>query len=331
MFGKSRFMDQDYTSELRKIKSLSIVTTLQKRIDLKALELIQAYVTAINWEPFDDLGIDSNAWAYVNGKGYNPKLVFCHPDIVLAHPTTSLYYRGLTGLSVKAAKDYIGAIENLESGSLRARFPASKASTMARVYNSYISAIINGSLDWSIEDGLRTIVATMGITIDGSMRNKVGEIAEDRVRSLIFEWIIRQRLLIVPSLEEALLLTEPPIECTLANDIVMRFSSEPDISFFKKIGSSEDLIAIIEIKGGIDPAGALERYGAATKSFQHALATSSRCKNFFLSAVFTPELNRRIQNDRLVEKSFNLIEVIEDPLSRDQFFKEVFHYTLRMV
>jgi hypothetical protein len=33
----------------------------------------------------------------------------------------------------------------------------------------------------------------------------------------------------------------------------------------------QTLLAVVEIKGGIDPAGALERYVAATKSFQHAL------------------------------------------------------------
>ena len=42
-------------------------------------------------------------------------------------------------------------------------------------------------------------------------------------------------------------------------------SSEPDIPLINTDGST---IAVIEIKGGTDPAGALEQYGATKKSFE---------------------------------------------------------------
>ena len=41
-------------------------------------------------------------------------------------------------------------------------------------------------------------------------------------------------------------------------------------------------MAVIEVKGGTDSAGALERYGAAKKSFEHAIEVSPRCKNFYI-------------------------------------------------
>jgi hypothetical protein len=107
----------------------------------------------------------------------------------------------------------------------------------------------------------------------------------------------------------------------------MRFGSEPDISFLR----GDDLLAVVEIKGGIDPAGALERYGAATKSFQHAIMRSPRCKNFYIGAIYTPELEKRIKDDRLVEKALNLIEILDKPVARDQFLRELFHHTLRLV
>src|SRR5438132_14378728 len=90
--------------------------------------------------------------------------------------------------------------------------------------------------------------------------------------------------------------------------VVMEFSAEPDISFTQ----SDELKAIVEIKGGIDPAGALERYGAAKKSFEHAVQRSSRCRNFYLGGVFTAELQRRINADRLVEKTYNIIALLND-------------------
>jgi len=88
---------------------------------------------------------------------------------------------------------------------------------------------------------------------------------------------------------------------------------------------------VIEIKGGTDPAGALERYGAATKSFQHSIEMNRRCKNFYLCAVFTKELKRRINEDCLVEKSFDIIKLIQNPAYRSDFFKEIFHHTLRLI
>lgn len=320
-----------YTDNLRKIKSLLIVTSLQKRNDIKAFNLVQSMNIELQWQPLTNFMIDEEAWQYIiKTRDYDPKLVFCHPEVIKNEPSSSLYYRGLTGLSIKAAKEYIGSIENLEKGSDRAKINDDKAIKMARVYNTFICSIIKGSTKWALENGMRTIIATLGITLDGVMRNKIGSIAEERVRNIIFEWLVSKGLIISPTADEIQKQQNLPTECTLTNGILMRFSSEPDISFSIDTESGEELLAIIEIKGGIDPAGALERYGAATKSFQHALNSSQRCKNFFLSAVYTKELKARIQDDRLVEKFYDIIEILEEPEHRDEFFNELFHYTLRI-
>jgi len=323
-----------YTDELRKIKSLAIVTALQRRPDLSASKLIEGFDTELNWKPLEDLGIEQEAWDYVTKvQRYEPKLVFCHPLVLTKHKSTSLYYRCLVGLSLKAARNYLGAVENLERGSAHAKMTMLKAKKMSRVYNMFMSSIIKstkGSANWVLEDGRRTIIATMGITLDGTMRNKVGEIAEQRIRSMIFDYVVKNNLILKPSKKEAESLLEPPRESTLINGIKMRFSSEPDIAFIKSPSGIDEFVAIVEIKGGIDPAGALERYGAGTKSFQHALKDNPHCKNFFLSAVFTPELKNRIKSDRLVEKYFHVIEIIENPVEREKFFEEIFLYTLRL-
>ncbi|MFQ5631304.1 MAG: hypothetical protein ACE5I1_21235 [bacterium] len=110
-------------------------------------------------------------------------------------------------------------------------------------------------------------------------------------------------------------------------NFVMYFGSEPDVSFYKK----DELLVVVEIKGGTDAAGTLERYGAATKSFQHSIETSRRCKSFYLAAVFTDELKRRISEDRQVEKAFDIIEILDNPKIRADFFNEIFHHTLRLI
>lgn len=318
----------NYIDNLRKIKSLLIVTSLKKKIDLKAFKSISKFDLDLNWSSKSDLMISDEVWNYVTAiRKYDPKFVFCHPEVVKKIPYSSLYYRGLTGLSTKAAKEYIGSIENLEKENSRIKLNDEKALKMARVYNTFICSIISGSTDWTIEDGKRTIIATLGITLDGVMRNKVGTIAEERVRNMIFEWLVENNLIISQSKIEIGELQNAPVISNLAEGIVMEFSSEPDISFEK----NGELLAVIEIKGGIDPAGALERYGAATKSFQHSLKRSPKCKNFFLSAVYTTELTKRIQIDRLVEKYYDIVEILEDKKKRDEFFQELFHYTLRII
>ena len=320
----------DYTEALRLVKSLLIVTSLQKREDIKALKALKSIREPLIWNPHEAYMIAEEVWRYaVDIKHYDPKLVFCHPDILLKYPITSIYYRGICGLSIKAAKDYFGSIENLEKGNKRARLSKQKALKMAQTYNTYICSIIKNSSSWVLENGYRTIIATLGITLDGVMRNKVGDVAEQRIRTMVLEWIIDHKLLIEPKLSKEKVLEEIPRLCKLKDEIYMEFSSEPDISFFVKHDEDKELKAVVEIKGGIDPAGALERYGAATKSFQHALSVSPRCKNFFLSAVFTDELERRIRDDRLVEKYFDIVKMLEDSIIRDNFFTELFHFALR--
>jgi len=319
---------KDYREELRLIKSLMIVTSLQKKEDLNARKIIENFTQNLNWEPLNQFMIDEVIWHYiVQEKNYEPRFVFCHPDLLIHNPKVSLYYRGLCGLSKKAAINYFGAIENLEKGNPRARLDVKKATHIARVYNTFICSIIKNSTKWTLENGYRTIIATMAISLDGSIRNKVGAIAEERVKTLFINFVLENGLLIEPDVDTVETNEEIPTRILLRDNIRMIFSSEPDISFYR----DDELIAVIEIKGGIDPAGALERYGAATKSFQHAIEMSRRCRNFYLAAIITDELERRIKEDRLVEGYFDIIRLLENPEYRSQFFKEIFHHTLRII
>lgn len=317
-----------YIDELRRVKSLLVVSSLQKRTDLRALGFIRQFKRKLKWKPLSSLLIEPDVWKYaIATKRNDPKLVFCHPDVLLSHPAASLYYRGLCGLSLKAVRDYFGAVDSLESGNPRVRLDGAKALKMARTYNAFICSIIKNSTDWTLENGYRTVIATLGITLDGVMRNKVGTIAEERVRIMVLEWLAENSLIATPALGKKDVRDYKGNTFHLTDGTTMKFGSEPDIAFRR----DDTFLAVIEIKGGIDPAGALERYGAATKSFQNAIASSPRCENFYLGAVFTPELQRRIASDRLVKKTFNIIEILGERKTREKFFKEVFHYTLRIL
>jgi hypothetical protein len=316
----------EYSEELQKARALLIVTSLQSRQDLRAVDAIKGFGSELTWEPLESLCIEHDVWSYIIQKDYDPKLVFCHPEILRMLPITSVHYRGLSGMSLKTARNYFGALEKLEDGTSTS-LNSEKALRMARTYNLFISTILRNSTSWTLENGYRTVIATLGITLDGRMRNTIGTVAEKRIRDLIVEWLRERELTedIPPAVDPKP--RKRPLQFALRGDVEMRFGSEPDISFRRR----GELLAVIEIKGGTDTAGALERYGAATKSFQKAMAENQRCKNFYLGAVLTPELERRIKQDRFVERPFDIIRLLDNPEYRMEFLRELFHHTLRMI
>ena len=103
----------------------------------------------------------------------------------------------------------------------------------------------------------------------------------------------------------------------------MRFGSEPDIEFVRH----DRPIATIEIKGGRDPAGALERLGAMTKSFA---ATPPGCVNFLVAGVITPEMQARLDEMGNV-KVYLLDDISQDGKKCDDFMNEVFHHAIRVI
>jgi hypothetical protein len=320
-----------YTERQRLLKALLIVTSLQKRDDLKAYRDLKSFIGELDWADRQSLMIEERVWDYaVNVKHYDPRFVFCHPDVLQDRPSTSLYYRGMCGLSIKAAKTYFGAVENTEKRSSKTKLSSAKALKMAQTYNTFICSIVTSSAKWTLENGHRTIIATLGITLDGVMRNRVGDLAEQQVRRWVMDYLIDRDLLVSPRVSREQIQEKLPVACELRENVLMRYGSEPDIAFSRGGPSGGELLAVVEIKGGTDPAGALERYGAAKKSFEHSLRGSPRCRSFFLSAVYTQELRRRIGDDRLVEKYYDIVEMIEKPEVRDAFFQELFHFTLRL-
>ncbi|MCY4001917.1 MAG: hypothetical protein OXF84_14080 [Bacteroidetes bacterium] len=47
--------------------------------------------------------------------------------------------------------------------------------SVSRTYNTIISSIIEGTTDWTLENGYRNIMAIIGIGLDGSWSNEIGK------------------------------------------------------------------------------------------------------------------------------------------------------------
>jgi hypothetical protein len=82
--------------------------------------------------------------------------------------------------------------------------------------------------------------------------------------------------------------------------------------------------AVIEIKGGIDPAGALERYGAAKKSFEESLRLNTNVFTVLLISCITSQVKKRIKSDKTVNKYYNLTSLITNENERKSFMDFVF-------
>ena len=263
------------------------------------------------------LCIAKDAWRKVTDAGVKPRLVFAHPDLLKAIPNASLYYRGIALLSRKRVQEIAGSVDTWERRPKRARVSKEKALKVSRLYNAVISAILLDSTDWTLEDGYRNILATVGITEDGAMRNIIGQEAEQAIKERLIDWL-RDRQLVVDPAEPS----PSASEWVLEGGVRMSFGSEPDIAFHK----AGKLAVLIEIKGGKDPAGALERLGAVKKTFDE---TPADCKNFLVAGVVTPTMRERLKEMRF-EGDFDIEQLLRDDLAWTRFLNEIFHHALRL-
>ncbi len=295
-------------------RSLLFSELIKKGEDKEQLRLIEGFKDSVDFHPLDEYMISVSAWDHIMTLGIEPKVVFAHPTILQAHPTTSLYYRGLALLSRKRVAQLATQITTWETGNQPFQVNFEKTKKVACVYNTMISSIIEGSTDWTLDNGYRNILATMGITLDGSFRNRIGSQAEDLVKDRIISWL-KEKGLIMPNIYDVR-------KYSLPSDTIMIFGLEPDINFVRNNRS----VATIEIKGGRDPAGALERLGAMTKSFSE---TPSGCINFLIAGVVTPEMRNRLEQMGMI-KVYLLDDISHDGPHWDDFTNEVFHHSLRV-
>ena len=291
---------------------------IRQRTDLALRGLIANSEVDLSFIPLDDLMISVQAWEYIRGSGIDPKLVFAHPELLREHPQVSQYYRGVSLLPQKRVADIAGPVSSWEDGTRKTPITESQAKSVARLYNAVISSIIEGTTNWTLENGYRNIIANMGIGLDGTFRNIIGRDAESLVKTRIKNWLDSQGLILEQNSDAT--------EFQLPNGYSMRYGSEPDILFRQGASGGVREAATIEIKGGKDPAGALERLGAMQKSFE---ATPPNCVNMLVAGVVTPGMRSRL-NQMGVVKVFMLDDVSHDGDSWTNFLNEVFHYTIRI-
>ena len=297
-------------------RAVKIARRIAHGDDLRVREKIEAFQTKIRYRK-RELCTARDAWRHVAEAGIKRRLVFAHPVTLKAIPDASVHYRGIALLSLKRVQEVAGAVTTWERSPKTARVTDEKALRVCRLYNAVISSIIVDNTDWTLRDGYRNILATLGITEDGAIRNIIGQEAEEAVKERLIDWTRAQGLL-----DSADAAGPSGREWQLVGGVRMRFGSEPDIAFEK----DGVLAVVIEVKGGKDPAGALERLGAIKKTFDEAPVG---CKNFLIAGVVTATMRERLREMR-IEADFDIDQLLNDEDAWQGFMNEIFHHALRV-
>lgn len=246
-----------------------------------------------------ELNIGKEAWRNVIHSELRPIEAFCHPEVITESKYLVLYFQFLSMLSGKSIS-HIGFSSDFETNYSRFQEDSEDAEEYSRRINEIITTLIENKPESNVERENVTIWRAMqaGSTSGGKWRNKKGDLEEIRLKRRVFREF-QQRGYISDEKEYG---SAFGFDVPLKNsNHELHFKSEPDMGI-KKAGSEKYEI-IVEIKGGIDPAGVLERFGAIEKSFKNELSKNQNIETFLTiqRAAYTDESKKRINESDLID------------------------------
>ncbi len=262
---------------------------------------------SLNWDR-SHLEISDKAWNKVIHRGIKPIIVFAHPDVLVNVSRSTAYYRMLAMVSQKSMNQVGLSTVCYEKG----QSPTfGTAEIIAQHLNKIISKLVEADekIDAREFDLWRGMAA--GSQAQGSWQNTKGHKME-----IVIQGVIRRRLR-----ESGLVLEEiddkPRI--VLTDHRVVVFADEPDIGFYQ----DDNIIAAIEVKGGIDKAGVLERIGAAIKSLNRSKEENPNSVTVLIlqEVSMTPQSVIDLQtNQKAVNHWFTAEDILESEEKRNAMF-----------
>ncbi len=224
------------------------------------LEIADA-IDSIQGEELDwnltELSISQKAWDKVIHRGIKPVIVFAHPEVLQSIVHSTSYYRMLAMVSQKSMGNTIGSVLRFEQQRV---IPApQKALEIAQHLNQIVSNLIETDESIDAREFILWRGMAAGAQAIGSWNNSKGDEGEIVVKGLLQHRLVESGLL-----TDTASVTENArfLRLILNDGRVIVFGDEPDIAFYR----DDQTLVAVEIKGGIDSAGVLERIGAALKS-----------------------------------------------------------------
>jgi hypothetical protein len=256
-----------------------------------------------------------------------PLSLFCHPRVLSEQPRLLLYFRTVALISQKGLSCLVGpSVARIESGRIEQLEPQQVTQLVVAI-NSVVSAMVSAGAE--LEAGQLTGLqfAAAGATIQGSWNNAVGAEGEAAVRAILVNHLRNEIVQIVwrdgstsayeDSTHTELLDRIGDVRVVrLKQGFHLAFASEPDVS----LRNAENTpIVAIEVKAGSDSAGALERLGAAMKSFENDRNMNPRLQTIYVVRAITPQLRKRIDEGNPFDFTFALSELLADDRTQRTF------------
>lgn len=262
----------------------------------------------LTWE-VNQLGISPKAWARVIHRGIKPVTVFAHPDVLSSIPRSVAYYRMLAMVSQKSMTRVGLATANHEISESALAEPT--AAVLARHLNRIISNLVEAddTIDPREFDLWRGMAA--GSQAQGSWGNTKGDRIEVVIRGILQRRIREGGLAVAESADKS--------QVELLDGRVAVFADEPDFALYQ----NEKIVAAIEIKGGIDNAGVLERVGAAIKSLGRARRENQDAITVLViqGVSMSPKAYEDLAGNRDAVNHWFLVEdILDSDAIRDEFF-----------
>ncbi len=277
---------------------------------LLVAEAIEAFKgETLQWD-LADLGISQSAWNRVIHRGIKPVTVFAHPAILMSIPGSTGYYRMLSMVSQKSMSRVGLAVNAYETG---ASVPdQATAGQIARHLNQIISRLIEFDEEVNAREFDLWRGMAAGTQAQGSWQNAKGERVEALVKGLIQRRLRERKWVVRESMDGG--------QMELSDGRLVAFGDEPDIAFYK----GGRIRAAVEVKGGIDPAGILERLGAAMKSLNRAREENPTAVTVLV--VQGTSLTERARADlelnrHIITHWFTVESLLTEEAARDELFE----------
>lgn len=299
---------------------------------MKVKKFVKIEGDKLDWSKRAEWNISEDAWNIIQESGISPALVFIHPKVLKLYPSFLKFYRSVAMLPQKGlvAISKVTNIDPIEKGKVDAsRIKTESVTKLTKAINEVLSAIVSvaSGLNEKRLEGM--MYATAGTNIDGSWRNQIGAEGERVIRTIIMKGLLHYNEVtsfidkanntVEISSSEAKKFTEDVDlvkTINLSNGYSVYFSSEPDVTMYNPEG---DIVGIIEIKAGLDSAGALERLGTMFKSFESTLSEYPEVVTIFVASCITKEVDNRLNASMVVRQKYVTTDITSNDREKRKF------------
>lgn len=251
------------------------------------------------WE-IDQLGISEKAWTRVIHRGIKPVAIFAHPYVLINVSRAVAYYRMLAMVSQKSMARVglaTAGHEVSQRSSLTAEFALALAEHLNRIISNLVEADeVVDPREFDLWRGM-----TAGSQAQGSWGNAKGDRIEVVIRGILQRRIREKGLALAES--------DDGSQIELRDGRMAVFADEPDFALYR----NDKVEVAVEIKGGIDNAGVLERVGAAVKSLGRARRENPEALTILIiqGVSMSPKAYEDLEGNR---DAINRLYLVEDVL-----------------